>query len=162
MKILRLFFLLLSVYIFQVTIASRFTIFTVKPDLLLIVITLFAVSQGVERGFSAGIIGGLLQDLIGGVFFINSLTKGVLGFLVGTFKESIFGSEETVAVTAVLVATVTEFVLQCVLLLFFFDKPLASPLALLSMLILSCAYNCVLAPVLYPFIRALVPVIITE
>lgn len=153
MKIFKTIFLILFIYIIQVTIISRFSLFTVSPDILLVTITLFAVSNGAEKGFALGVIGGILQDILGGTFFINMLTKGLLGFLVGTFKESIFGTEETVALTAVLVATITDFILYALLIFFFFNKPIATPASLLVMLILSCIYNCLLAPVMYPIIK---------
>jgi len=157
MKIFRLGVFIFLVYLLQVAVVSRFAIFSVRPDLMLVVITLIAVTQGVERGFASGFLGGLMQDVLGGMYFINFLTKGLLGFLVGTFKESIFGSEESVAVTAVLVATVTEFVLQVLILSLFFDKPVATPLSLFLLLVISSVFNCAIAPILYPLIRASAP-----
>ena len=162
MRIFRLFLFILAIYILQTTIVSRFAIFTVKPDLVLVTITLLAVSEGLEHGFAAGVLGGLLQDILGGMFFINTLTKGILGFLAGTFKESIFGSEESVAMTAVLAATATEFVLQILMLSFFFDKPVATPLPLFAVLVISSLYNCLLAPLMYRIVKAFGPLLAVE
>jgi rod shape-determining protein MreD len=153
MKTLKIALLIVLVYFFQVTIASRLAVFGVKADLFLIIITLFAVTYGPESGFSIGLVCGLVQDVFGGPFYIHAVSKALLGFLMGTFKESVFGTEEGVALTAVLVATVTNFVLEAVMLFFFFGRPLASPLTLLATLILSCLYNSLLAPLFYPLVK---------
>jgi hypothetical protein len=72
---------------------------------------------------------------------------------MGTFKESVFGTEEGVALTAVFVATVTNFILQAVILFFFFGRPFASPLTLAATLIISTMYNSLLAPLFYPLVK---------
>ena len=79
---------------------------------------------------------------------------GLLGLLIGTFKESVFGTEETVAFTAVLAATVTNYVFEFALLFFFFGKPVASVRILMITLILSCIMNSILAPFVYSTVKA--------
>lgn len=141
------------IYLLQVTIFSRLTVFGVKADLLLVVTTLFAVTYGAENGFLIGLFCGLVQDVFSGPFYIHSFSKALLGFLMGTFKESVFGTEEGVAVTAVLVATATNFILEAVILFFFFGRPFASPFVLAAVLIISCLYNSLLAPLIYPIVK---------
>lgn len=154
MKALKIALSIIIVYLFQVTIMSRLTVFGVKADLLLIITALFAVVYGPENGFLVGMFCGLVQDVFGGTFYMHILSKALLGFLMGTFKESVFGTEEGVALTAVLVATVTGFFLDAVLLFFFFEKPFASPFVLLITLIISCIYNSALSPLFYPVVKA--------
>jgi rod shape-determining protein MreD len=153
MKILKIALSILLIYLFQITIISRLSVFGVKADLLLIVTTLFAVTYGAEEGFLMGLFCGLVQDIFGGSFYMQTVSKAVLGFLIGTFKESVFGTEEGVALTAVAVATVTNFILELTMLFFFFGRPVASPLALMSALIISCLYNSLLAPVFFPIVK---------
>ena len=153
MKILKIALSILLIYLFQITIISRLSVFGVKADLLLIVTTLFAVTYGAEEGFLMGLFCGLVQDIFGGSFYMQTVSKAVLGFLIGTFKESVFGTEEGVALTAVAVATVTNFILELTMLFFFFGRPIASPLALMSALIISCLYNSLLAPVFFPIVK---------
>ncbi len=141
-------------YIFQITIMARLSVFGVKADLLLIITALFAVVYGPEKGFLIGMFCGLTQDLLGGTFYIHILSRALLGFLMGTFKESVFGTEEGIALTAVFVATVTAFILDAALLFFFFERPVASPFVLAVTLIISCFYNCALAPLFYPAVKA--------
>ncbi len=154
MKALKLILMLIGVYLLQVIVISRFTVFGVRADLPLIVTTLFAVTYGAEQGFTAGFLFGFIQDILGGVLYISTFSRAILGFLVGTFKESVLGTEETIAVSAVFVATVTNFLLELVILFFFFGKPLASPFVLIVTLIISCVFNSVLAPLLFPVVRA--------
>ena len=153
MKILKIALTILLIYLFQITIISRLSVFGVKADLLLIVTTLFAVTYGAEEGFLMGLFCGLVQDIFGGSFYMQTVSKAVLGFLIGTFKESVFGTEEGVALIAVAVATVTNFILELTMLFFFFGRPVASPLALMSALIISCLYNSLLAPVFFPIVK---------
>jgi len=153
MKILKIVLSIILVYLLQVTIVSRLSVFGVKADLLLIITTLFAVTYGAEDGFLMGLFCGLVQDMFGGSFYMHSLSKALLGFLMGTFKESVFGTEEGVALTAVSVATITNFIMEAIFLFFFFGRPLASPLTLIIALIISCLYNSLLAPLFYPIVK---------
>jgi rod shape-determining protein MreD len=153
MKTLKIALSIILVYLFQITIVSRLTVFGVRADLLLIITTLFAVSYGAENGFMIGLICGIVQDVFGGSFFIQTASRSLLGFLIGTFKESVFGTEEGVAFMAVFVATVTNFILEAVILFFFFGRPFASPLVLILTLFISCLYNSLLAPLFYPLVK---------
>jgi rod shape-determining protein MreD len=153
MKTLKIALAIILVYLLQVTVISRLSVFGVRADLLLIITTLFAVTYGAENGFLIGLICGLVQDVFGGSFYMQAVSKAILGFLIGTFKESVFGTEESVAFIAVFVATVTNFILEAVILFFFFGRPFASPLILAVTLIISCAYNSLLAPLFYPIVK---------
>ncbi len=154
MKPLKIALSIFLVYLLQVAIVPRFAVFGVGPDLFVIVITLFSVAYGAESGFLTGFFCGLVQDIFVGPFYFHSVTRSLLGFLMGTFKESVFGTEEGVAFTAVAVATVTNFILEAVTLFFFFGRPLASPLSLAAVLIISCIYNSALAPLFYPLVKS--------
>jgi rod shape-determining protein MreD len=153
MKILKLLLFLLIVYLLQTVVVSRFPIMGTRADLMLIVTALLAVNYGIEDGFVAGVLCGFIQDIFGGMFYIHTASKGILGFLVGTFKESVLGTEESVTLTAVLAATVTNYLLELAILFFFFGKPLASVPVLLLMLLISCIYNGILSVVLYPAVK---------
>jgi len=153
MKAFKVALSILLVYLFQITIVSRLSIFGVKADLLLIITTLVAVTYGAENGFLVGFFCGLVQDVFGGPFYMFTISKALLGFLLGTFKESVFGTEEGVALTAVFVATVTNFILETLILFFFFGQPIASPFVLAISLIISCLYNSLLAPLFYPMVK---------
>lgn len=155
MRSFRVALIIFSVYLLQTIIASRFPVFGVRVDLLLVFTTLFAVYYGPEQGFMAGLICGITQDIFGTGPFFNAISKSLMGFLVGTFKESVLGTEEAVAVTAVAVATITNFILELMIMFFFFGKPLASIGVLFATLLLSCLYNSALAPVMYMLIKAL-------
>lgn len=154
MRTSRLFILIVLAYLIQTIVVSRFTVLGVRADLLLIITALYAVTFGAEKGFLVGLLCGSIQDLLGTAFFAHTIPFALLGFLIGTFKESVFGTEESVALTAVFVATVTNCIFELLFLFFFFGRPLASPLILLATIIISSLYNSVLAPLIYPLIRS--------
>ena len=153
MRYLKLTLLLLAAHLIQTAVLSRYSLLGVRPDLMLVTVSLFAVNFGAEDGFASGVIAGLIQDLLGGAYFLNTATKGLLGFLIGTLKESIIGTEEAVTLTAVVAATATNFVLELVMLYFFFGKPIASPFVVILTLFLLSVYNSILAFILYPLLR---------
>ena len=154
MRTSRLFILIMLAYLVQTIVVSRFAVLGVRADLLLILTALYAVSFGAEKGFLVGLLCGSIQDIFGTTFFAHTIPFALLGFLIGTFKESVFGTEESVALTAVFVATVTNYIFELMFLFFFFGRPLAPPLVLLVTVIISCLYNSVLAPLIYPLIRS--------
>ena len=153
MKAAKLFLIIAFIYVLQAVVVSRFTIFGVKADMLLIVTAISAVTFGAEKGFLVGLCCGIVQDVLGGSLYLHTISKAVLGFIVGTFKESVFGTEEMVALSAVLVATITNYLLELMLLFFFFGKPIASLLVIITSLAISCLLNSIIAPLLYPAVR---------
>jgi rod shape-determining protein MreD len=159
MRYFKTFLLLFLVYIFQTVVMSRFSILGVNADLLLIMTVFFAINYGVEDGFVAGLISGLLLDVFGGYHLVHTISMSVLGFLLATFKESVLGTEDAVALSAVAVATVTNFLFELILFFFFFGKPLGAPLYIVPMLFLSVIYNSLLTPLLYPLMRRLMNVL---
>jgi rod shape-determining protein MreD len=162
MKVFKLFVLIMLAYLVQTIVISRFAILGVRADLLLIITALYAVTFGAEKGFLVGILCGSIQDIFGTTFFAHTIPFALLGFLIGTFKESVFGTEESVAFTAVSVAAVTNYVFELLFLFFFFGRPIASPLILLATLVISCLYNSLLAPLIYPLIRSSSQFLIAE
>lgn len=155
-----LFFIL--AYLIQITLLSRFPFFGVRPDLLLVCVTMISVRYGAVEGFLGGLICGVTQDVFGGIYYIQTISKSMLGFLVGTYKESVLGTEEAVNMTAVFAATVTNFVFEVALMYFFFGKPIAPILFVLISLILSCFYNGVIAYLAYPVIKRLAVLVFEE
>jgi rod shape-determining protein MreD len=153
MRYAKLAAIFLAVYLLQVVVISRFALIGVRPDLLLIAVSMYSISFGAEEGFIAGVICGLIQDLFSGFFFVHTLSKGLLGFLIGTLKESVLGTDEAVVLSAVMTATVTNFIFEYILLFFFFGRPLSTFPVLLITLILSCVYNSILAFLLAPSMR---------
>ncbi|MFH1710050.1 MAG: rod shape-determining protein MreD [bacterium] len=153
MKTFKIVLTVFLAYLLQITVLSRFPVFGVRADILLIITTLFAVTYGAEEGFLMGLLCGLVQDVFGGSFYMHTVSMSLLGFLIGTFKESVFGTEEGVALIAVAVATATYFVLELTILFFFFGRPTASLPVLAMTLFISCLYNSLLAPLIYPAVK---------
>lgn len=153
MRAFRLFVLLIFIYLVQIIIVSKLAVFGVRADILLVFTAICAVMFGAEGGFLIGLFCGFVQDVFGGAFYIHTISKGILGFLIGTLKESILGTEEAVVLIAVFAATISNFIFELLLLFFFFGKPLASPWPLLMTLIISCLYNMALTLIFYPAVK---------
>ncbi len=75
----------------QLTLLNSFTIWGLKPDLVLIIVITLALLAGAEEGSISGFLSGLLQDFFSsGLLGVNALTKTSIGFICGTLKTRIF------------------------------------------------------------------------
>ena len=80
----------IGAFLFQSSIASSISIFGVKPDLLVLVLFMFAVKCGVLPATYVGFFIGLAQDLYTpGILGQNALAKTVAGFFAGLFNEKV-------------------------------------------------------------------------
>lgn len=77
-------------FVLQTSFVSNAAIFSVKPDLIIIVLFLMAMKVGIIPGVFIGFIIGLGQDLyIPGVLGQNALAKTIAGFAAGLFNEKV-------------------------------------------------------------------------
>lgn len=91
MKILLKGAIIVVALLIQLTLINSITILGVKPDLIMIVVVVFSLLKGGKEGTISGFASGLLQDIFStGLLGINALTKTVIGFTCGIFKEKIF------------------------------------------------------------------------
>ncbi|MBN1301418.1 MAG: rod shape-determining protein MreD [Melioribacteraceae bacterium] len=80
-----IFFVLVVV---QLTIIPFFSISYFRPDLISILVSVFAIRFGSIMGMSNGFVLGLLFDLIsGGIIGLSSFSKTVNGFIAGQFSR---------------------------------------------------------------------------
>lgn len=91
MKILLKVALVVAALLIQLTLINSFTILGVKPDLVLVVVIVFALLARAEEGSVCGFLAGLLQDLFSsGLLGVNALAKTSIGFACGVLKTRIF------------------------------------------------------------------------
>jgi len=75
-------------FLLQTTVISSISIMGVKPDLLILVLFLFAVKNGVLPATYVGFILGLAQDIYTpGILGQNALAKTIIGSFAGLFNE---------------------------------------------------------------------------
>lgn len=90
MRALILFFLMVVSVSLQSTVIPILSVGGVGPDLVLVVVVSVALAGGRQSGFLAGVFGGLLQDLLSvGPFGFNTLSKMIVGLLVGLYEHKV-------------------------------------------------------------------------
>lgn len=109
MRYLTLTILILSGLILQSTVFSHLTLAGAKPDIVLVFIILYAIIFGSKEGALAGIVGGLLQDLMFGQYLgINILTKVTVGYLFGLLERRLYKENLLIPVIVVLIGTLSN------------------------------------------------------
>ena len=143
--LLNVFFISL-LFLFQTTILHSFTMFGVRPDMVLILTFLIAVSLGGDKGATAGFALGLIQDcLSSSIFGINAFSKGVVGFIFGNLREKIFFDNFfSRLIFVVLAALIDAAIILPVSLLTITNKAEAS--TILSKLLFSSVYTALAGP----------------
>jgi len=84
---------LIGIFLFsaQTTWLNLFSFGGVTPDLALIWVVYCGVGCSHAGGIGAGIFIGLIQDsLSGGLFGVNTLSKGLIGYFFSTLKDKFF------------------------------------------------------------------------
>lgn len=137
--------LILAASLLSSTIFTFLTIWGVKPDLVMVLIIMNGFSNGPQDGVLWGLVGGLLQDLLGGgIIGLNALEGMAAGYLAAIAGNKFY--RENAGVFMV-VAFLTSFVAGMVhyLLLLFLNIHVSAPVAFLRLIPLSSAYNSVVA-----------------
>lgn len=106
MRIVFLFFLVFISLILESTLFSEFTLFKIKPDLLLIYVSLFALQNGSKNGGMFGFGVGLVEDLFLAKFIgMNALIKGIVGLGTGSLEKRIYKDNIFVPIIIVILGT---------------------------------------------------------
>ena len=144
MKTLILFVVMVAAMSLQSTVIPVLSIGGVRPDLVLVVVVSAALTAGRETGLICGVFGGLLQDLLSvGPFGYNTLSKMLLGFLVGLYERKVNQGSLLLPLLAVAAATVGAAALAVVFLLAYGqERQIAS---LLVQVLPATAYHILLA-----------------
>ncbi len=107
MKVLIIFFLMLVSVSLQSTVIPVVSVDGVHPDLVLVVVVSAALAGGRQTGFLCGVFGGLLQDLLSvGPFGFNTLSKMVIGLVVGLYERKVNKTSLLLPLLAVSAGTV--------------------------------------------------------
>ncbi len=74
--------------VLQVTFVQYINILNWRPDLILIMLVIFALHNGQNAGSTAGFLLGVISDLIsGGLLGLGALSKTVTGFVAGRIGD---------------------------------------------------------------------------
>lgn len=104
------------VAILETTWFSELSIFGIRPDLILIILSFHAHTRGVQRGQIAGFVVGLVEDSLSaspfGFFALVRMSHGgILGFTKGSVSGDAIFSPMILVGVAVIVRTVATFLI---------------------------------------------------
>jgi len=120
MRVLRWVLLLVATLIVQASLLPIVIGADLRPDFLLVIVVSAGMLYGKEQGVGVGFFAGLLQDLASGnVFGLNTLSKMVIGYASGFTERKVFKENLVLPLIAVLVATVSQRLLNLAFLWFF-------------------------------------------
>jgi len=109
--------MLLSVSL-QSTVIPVLSIGGIRPDFVLVVVVSAALAGGRETGVLCGTFGGLLQDLLSsGPFGTNTLSKMLLGLVVGLYERKVNQGNLLLPMVAIIAGTVGSTVVSMVIML---------------------------------------------
>ncbi len=150
-------FLAISIaFLTQTTIIPYFEIGGVQPDLVLIVITIYAFIEGPVWGSLAGFMGGLLQDLVTiRNMGLGSLSKTIVGYFAGLAKKNVVSENVFLPMVVVFL---TSLVAQIIYISFSFlvGDTIALREVFFRLIVPSAIYDSLLAvPVYLLFLKIL-------
>ncbi len=134
--------------ILQTTVINYLAIFSVKPELLIIITVYFSLVKGSLSGEVIGFTGGLLEDVFAiNLVGINAFTKTIIGYTVGKLKNNIDLENFITPFIIVGMVTFLEGILFYIIRLFFGQEmPFFNCMA---MNLGRAIYNGVLAPFVF-------------
>jgi rod shape-determining protein MreD len=146
---------LLTALLLQGSVVARLSFLGAKPDLVLVVVVCFALSDGPAAGMGAGFGAGLLSDLLGThTLGLLALVLCVVGYAAGVIR-SYFDRLATftpmLVVGGLTAVTVLAYAGLSALL---GDRPIA-PDSLARSLLLTSLYDVVLTPFVFAAVTAL-------
>jgi rod shape-determining protein MreD len=138
----------------QTTLLQRFTILSVVPQLVLVVVVSLAYVDGERIGMTVGFFAGLLLDLQlpTGILGLSALVYTLVGYGVGSLRK--YGTGESVWLPVVVVAGASavgeaSYALMAIIL----GQPWVSFERTATSIGLVVLYNTLLTPFVFPLVR---------
>lgn len=104
-----LFFFTILFVLLQGSSFENIRIFNVKPDLTLVFLALYGLSNSSISGSVSGFTAGLIQDILsGGLLGITAMSRLIVGFLSGYLGEKIFRKSYLINVLVIIVMSVLD------------------------------------------------------
>jgi rod shape-determining protein MreD len=144
MRVLICFGIMLLSVSLQSTVIPALSIGGIRPDLVLVVVISAALTGGRETGVLCGAFGGILQDLLSaGPFGVNTLSKILLGLVIGFYERKVNQGNFLLPIVAIVAGTMASTAISALFLLAY---GLAGSIpALLIQMIPTTAYHILLA-----------------
>ena len=143
--------------ILQSSVLNIIKIGRIRPDLLLVAVIFYAISEGALFGFFVGILCGFLIDVLSGTLFgLSIFTLGITGLVIGSYKNKL--DRDTVAIQVVLtfiVAVLWQAFYHFVLNLFLKTSSLGN--YLFNLILPYAIYTAAFSPVVFFILSRLSP-----
>lgn len=146
--VLMAFFFIVSL-VLESTLFTHLTVAGVKPDLVLVLVVMYAMLHGSREGAMVGLMGGIMQDLMMGQFIgLNALANFLVGLFFGVLEYKIYKESIFIAGVALIFGTLLHESLIW-LLRFFAGFSGNYFTAVKDIIFPSLVYNSCLAPFIY-------------
>ena len=149
MNILVIFLIIIINFIFQSTILSHINIFGVLPNTSLIIVVVIALLRGRKIGSVAGLLTGLLQDIIfSPVIGVNGFIYFFIGYFVGMTENKL--SKDNILIPIIITAGVTiSYHLLYYLFMFFLAQSVSFSIFFKKVVLFEMVYNSILSILFY-------------
>lgn len=139
----------------EATLFDELTFYGVKPDLLLVLVIIYAFFRGSVRGAKLGFVFGIAEDLLMGRFVgLNAASKMLIGYLIGWGERRFYKDNLLVPIIIVFGGTIVSHFLY--LAFFTVVSGKGQMLAFKQFTLPLALYNTVMGLLIYkPFARSL-------
>ncbi len=142
----------------QTTVFSWFKLWTIKPDIITIIVLYAALWKGSTRGATVGFMGGIIEDIFsyssGAILGANAFAKVVTGFLFGLLRKRFSINSVKFQIISSFIATLLSQLLFFFLSRIYGMERTAGSLG--HVLFPVAVYNAVLAPFVFLLLRKVV------
>lgn len=136
-------------FVLESTFFQYISVFGIKPDVALVIITTVAILQGKDMGIVTGVASGMLQDIIfGKPIGISAFSYMVAGYVVGLNSEKIFKENLIVPVIFTTAATLIKYAVT-VFYLYAIQLNFSLLSYIRSTVLPEAVYNCIISVFIY-------------
>lgn len=146
------FIIILVCFLLQCTIFPKLAFASVKPNLLIIVISAFGFMRGRKEGMAVGVVAGVLADICwGGILGFYTLVFTGIGYANGVFQR-LFFDEDVKLPIAMIGASELIYGIVIYVCLYMLKGDFAFVTHLFKIMIPELAYTILITLLLYPII----------
>ncbi len=143
-------------FIIQSTLLQYFRIFGIIPNTSLIIIIVFSILWGKNKGAIIGFSVGIMQDiLLGNLLGANALIYMLIGYTVGIYERKIFKDSYLTPIFFTSIATVT-YHLMFYILMYMMHNKISLAVLFKNVIWLETIYNAGISLFIYKLIYHLV------